>query len=141
MKNNKFINAEIPVSNRREAELAAKRAEELGYSIGDVLLNYKDDSRYLTLTNNGCYGFWRFKDEGVHVIPLSEFLDQKRTETVTLENGGKWRAQLIEKVQEEPMNAREYYEFHTSVGNVCDWMESYAKYRLEFERDKANKHV
>ena len=140
MTNNKFINAEIPVSNKEEAELAAKRAEELGYSIGDVLLKYKDDSRYLTLTNNGCYGFWSFKEQ-MPITPLSEFLNQRRTETITLDNGEKWRVKLIEKVQEEPMSAREYYEFHTSVGNVCDWMESYAKYRLEFERDKANKHV
>ena len=113
MTNNKFINAEIPVSNSHEAELAAKRADELGYSIGDVLLKYKDDSRYLTLTNNGCYGFWSFKEQ-MPTTPLSEFLNQSRTKTVTLDNGEKWRVKLIEKVREEPMSAKEFLAWRRS---------------------------
>ena len=135
MKNNKFINAEIPVSNKEEAELAAKRAEELGYSIGDVLLNYKGSSEYLTLTNNGYYGFWSFKEE-IPVTPLSEFLNQSRTETVTLDNGEKWRAKLIEKVREEPMSAEEFFHTKAGVGNAPNWMERYAQYRLDFERER-----
>ena len=134
MTNNKFINAEIPVSNSHEAELAAKKAEELGYRIGDKLFNYKGNRRYLTLTDNGCYGFWSFKD-GMSVTPLSDFLNQKRTETVTLENGEKWRVKLIEKVREEPMSAKEFLDTKGGLGNRILWMERYAQYRLEFERE------
>ena len=134
MKNNKFINAEIPIANAEEAELAAKRAEELGYRIDDKLLNYKGSDKYLTLTNNGCYGFWSFKEE-MPITPLSEFLNQSRTETITLDNGEKWRAKLIEKVQEEPMSAKEFLDTKGGLGNRILWMERYAKYRLDFERE------
>ena len=134
MTNNKFINAEIPVANKNEAEAAAKRAEELGYRIDDKLLNYKGSDRYLTLTNKGCYGFWSFKEE-IPATPLSEFLNQSRTETVTLDNGEKWRVKLIEKVQEEPMSAEEFFHTKAGVGNAPNWMERYAQYRLDFERE------
>ena len=135
----KFINAEIPVSNKEEAELAAKKAEELGYRVDDVLLNYKGSDKYLTLSDDGCYSFWSFKEE-IPVTPLSEFLNQSRTETITLENGEKWRVKLIEKVQEEPMSAEEFFRAKEGYAiNARHWlvvMEAYAQYRLEFDREK-----
>ena len=139
MTSNNFINAEIPVSNRREAELAAKKAEELGYKTGDKLLNYKGSDKYLTLNDDGCYGFWSFKDE-IPITPLSEFLNQPQTETITLENGEKWRVKLIEKVQEEPMSAEKFLYSKRGVTNaprlMVLMMKEYAQYRLEFEREK-----
>ena len=137
MTNNKFINAKIPVSNRREAELAAKSAEELGYRANGKFVKYKTDTEYLTLINNGYYGFWAHEDE-MPVTPLSEFLNQSRTETVTLDNGEKWRVKLIERVQEEPMSAEEFFHSKGGVTNAHHWMvvmEAYAKYRLDFERE------
>ena len=139
-KENEFINAEIPVSNKEEAKLAAKRAEELGYEPNIYFLNYETDTEYLTLYNNGRYDFYSYRAKTHIIIPLSEFLNQPQTETVTLENGEKWRAKLIEKVQEEPMSAEEF--FHAKEGyaiNARHWvvvMEEYAQYRLEFEREK-----
>ena len=138
MTNNKFINAEIPVSNKEEAELAAKKAEELGYRIDEKFLNYKGSHKYLTLSDDGYYSFWSFKEE-IPITPLYEFLNQSRTETITLDNGEKWRVKLIEKVQEEPMSAKEFLDTKAGVGNAPNWMESYAKYRLEFEREEAKK--
>ena len=134
-----FINAEIPVSNREEAEAAAKRAEELGYrwvqgleySVGDNCLRLYDDGEYV-------FHSLKISVSNRPIIPLSDFLNQTRTETITLDNGEKWRVQLIEKVEEEPMSAEKYYEVHSGsdVLNVCFWMDRYAKYRLEFERVK-----
>ena len=140
-KENKFINAEIPVSNKEEAKLAAKKAVELGYEPISYFLNYETDTEYLTLFNNGRYDFYSSRAKTHIIIPLSEFLNQPRTETVTLENGEKWRVKLIEKVQEEPMSAEEFFHTKGGVGNAPNWMERYAKYRLDFERQQANKHV
>ena len=134
---NKFINAEIPVSNREEAEAAAKKAEELGYVL-ESGFQCSNECNYFTLFDDGSYGFYKIRDTTSKVIPLSDFLNQPRTETITLDNGEKWRVQLIEKVQHEPMSAEKYYEVHSGsdVLNVCFWMDRYAKYRLEFERKK-----
>ena len=134
-KQNKFINAEIPVSNKHEAELAAKRAEELGYEFISHR-EYSDKCNYLTMYYNGRYGFYVDRDLTLKIIALSEFLNQPRTETITLDNGEKWRVELIEKVQEEPMSAEEFFYSQEGVGNAPHWMERYAKYRLEFERNK-----
>ena len=133
IKKNKFINAEIPVSNKHEAEAAAKKAEELGYKRDGSYLN--DYSNYLTLFSNGLCGFYIDRLSTVNIIPFSEFLNQNRNETITLDNGEKWRVQLIEKV-EEPMSAEEFYEFHPGTANVCDWMQAYAQYRLEFYKNQ-----
>ena len=141
MTSNKFINAEIPVSNKHEAELAAKKAEELGYRCMEFL-NYRERDDYLRLHGSGLYGFYtdlygfyRDRDLTVKAIPLSDFLNQHQIETITLDNGEKWRVQLIEKVEEEPMSAEEFHNFHPVPANVWDWMERYAQYRLEFERE------
>ena len=75
----KFVNAEIPIANAKEAELAAKKAEKLGYRIDDKLLNYRSNSKYLTLTDSGFFGFWPFKEE-MPVIPLSEFMAADKQE-------------------------------------------------------------
>ena len=136
MTNNKFINAEIPVSNSHEAEAAAKKAEELGYKKNPNYKIFENNNNYLTLFANGYIGFYTTRATTPNVIPLSEFLNQPQTETVTLDNGEKWRVKLIEKVPEEPITAEEYYDSHSGIGNVCAWMEAYAKYRLEFEREK-----
>ena len=135
-KENKFINAEIPVSNKEEAELAAKKAVELGYRANSYFLNYGTDTKYLTLINNGRYGFYAHIVKAHTIIPLSDFLNQTRTETVTLENGEKWRVKLIEKVREEPMSAEEFFYGGDGLYKTTDWMERYAQYRLEFEREK-----
>ena len=132
----KFVNAEIPVANKHEAELAAKRAEELGYRIFGIMLKYKDDRKYFTLDDDGTFGFWSFRDKSIPTIPLSDFLNQNRTETITLDNGEKWRVPLVEKVQEEPMSAEEFYHAKGGLGNKFRWMERYAQYRLEFERGR-----
>ena len=137
MTNNKFINAEIPVANKNEAEAAAKRAEELGYSFDLLDPRYFAPHNYLTLFSDGVCRFYSLPDKTIPTIPLSDFLNQPRTETVTLDNGDKWRVKLIEKVREEPMSAEEYYDSRSGIGNVCDWMEAYAKYRL-FEDEVKN---
>ena len=150
MTNNKFINAEIPIANAEEAELAAKKAEELGYRIENILQKYKGCDKYLTLTNKGYYGFWTFK-EGMPVTPLSDFLNQSRTKTITLENGEKWRVKLIEKVQEEPMTAVEFlaekYNYITwmrnrdeiSAATADEWRAKYLKEAKEMEVQQAKK--
>ena len=140
MTNNKFINAEIPVSNKEEAELAAKKAEELGYGFG-LDSQYLSQHNYLTLFSDGVCRFYTNADKTIPTTPLSEFLNQPRAETITLDNGEKWRVKLIEKVQEEPMSAEEFFNGRGGLGSTIYWMEAYAKYRLEFEREKANKHV
>ena len=137
MTSNKFINAEIPVANKHEAELAAKKAEELGYSL-DSRCEYADGDNYLTLFKKGTYGFYTDRATILKVIPFSDFLDQFHTKTITLENGEKWRVQLIEKVEEEPMSAEEFFHSKVGDGNAPQWMEAYAQYRLECEREKAN---
>ena len=133
-KQNKFINAEIPVSNKHEAELAAKKAEELGYSL-DSDFQYSNECKVITLFDDGSCGFYIDRDLTLKLIPLPDFLNQKRTETITLDNGEKWRVELIEKV-EEPMSAEEFFHSQSGVGNAPHWMERYAQYRLEFERGK-----
>ena len=138
MTSNNFINAEIPVSNRRESELAAKRAAELGYSF-DSSSQYLNLHNYLTLFSDGVCRFYSLASKDNPIISLSEFLNQIRTETITLENGEKWRVKLIERVQEEPMSAEEFFHSKGGVINAPNWMvvmEAYAKYRLEFEREK-----
>ena len=137
-KQNEFINAEIPVSNKHEAELAAKKAEELGYGLYSDY-KYSNNYNYLTLMDTGRYGFYTDRDSTVKEIPLSDFLNQNRTETITLDNGEKWRVELIEKVEDEPMSAEEFYEFHPGTANVCDWMQAYAQYRLEFNKNQQHK--
>ena len=129
----KFVNAEIPVANKHEAEEAAKMAEELGYEFISGS-EYSDRCNYLTLFYKGGYGFYVDKDLSLKIIHLSDFLNQPRTETITLDNGEKWRVQLIEKVQEEPMSAEEFYHNKGGLGNKFRWMERYAQYRLDFER-------
>ena len=136
-KQNQFIDAEIPVLNKHEAELAAKKAEELGYGLYSDY-KYSNNYNYLTLMDTGRYGFYTDRDSTLKEIPLSDFLNQPRTETITLDNGEKWRAQLIEKVEEEPMSAEEFFHSQSGVGNAPHWMERYAQYRLEFERKKKN---
>ena len=132
----KFVNAEIPVANKHEAEEAAKMAEELGYRYTNFPLEHYDQhKKYLSLYESGNYGYGSTRVYNT-VIPLSEFLNQNRTETITLDNGEKWRVQLIEKVQEEPMSAEEFYHNKGGLGNKFRWMERYAQYRLEFERGR-----
>ena len=132
-KQNEYINAEIPVANKHEAELAAKKAEELGYN--GKYANYKEGKNYLNLLDNGDYFFSYIAGKIFPVIPLPDFLDQPRTETITLDNGEKWRVQLIEKV-EEPMSAEEFCRTKHGVTNTIDWMERYAEYRLEFYKNQ-----
>ena len=133
-KQNKFINAEIPVANKEQAEAAAKKAEELGYVL-ESGFQCSNECNYFTLFDDGSYGFYKIRDTTSKVIPLSDFLNQPRTETITLDNGEKWRVQLIEKV-DEPMSAEEFFHTKGGLGNAPHWMERYARYRLEFERKK-----
>ena len=199
-KQNQFINAEITVKNREEAELAAKKAEELGYrwvqgleySVGDNCLRLYDDGEYvfhslkisvsnrpiiplsdflsnpkydmckpqpvqldcrintckfykgagvcshhapeitLSLYANGKEGFMcGSREEGDH---LTQPKNESRKEIVEID-GIKWRVELIKKV-EEPMSAEEFFYSQEGVGNAPQWMDRYAKYRLEFERVK-----
>ena len=122
MTNNKFINAEIPVANKEEAELAAKKAEELGYSF-DSSSQYLNLHNYLTLFSDGVCRFYSLASKDNPIISLSEFLNQSCTETVTLDNGEKWRVKLIEKVREEPMSAKEFLDTKGGLGNRIIWME------------------
>ena len=134
-KQNKFINAEIPVANKEQAEAAAKKAEELGYGF-TLGFGYSDKCNYLTLCSDGSYSYHISKASVLNILPLSDFLHQPRTETITLDNGEKWRVQLIEKVEEEPMSAEEFYYANAGGAHTTEWMERYANYRLEFERKK-----
>ena len=137
---NEFINAEIRVSNKHEAEMALTKARRLGYNPNGDFVNYRSHRKYFALQNNGYYGFRCYRTKSVPINPLSDFLnlpepdknppplpEKKRTQIITLENGEKWRVQLIEKVEEEPI---------TKTITLEDLMEGYVKFWLEFERKK-----
>ncbi len=66
----------IEIQFTTEVDLLRKKAESLGYKLGDSLLDYKKGDFYFNVWEDGTYGFYEVPDDSgaSKVLSIDEFL-------------------------------------------------------------------